>query len=204
MKNLKQTLKLYFILMFGFALFIGCKNENKAPEVQEVQTPEISISPAEASIPLPDMEFDMEKFGQKGMVSNQPLFSSDVEKWHINKIDEYLQGIENNPSNNSDVNYYLLKEIYTGKEGRILLISRTSEMEAIAWLVTYDMQNNLVDSKKVYYDEWAESAMQTTSVIKNNTITVREYKMDLGTGKETTTTKVFQIGSDLKFMEIHS
>lgn len=204
MKNLKQTVKLSFILMFGFALLIGCKNENKVSEVQEVQTPEISESSAEAVIPLPDMEFDMEKFGQKGMVSNQPLFSSDVKKWHINKIDEYFPDSENNPSGNSDVNYYLLKEMYTGKEGRILLISRTSEMEAIAWLATYDMQNNLVDSKRLYYDEWAESATHTTSVIKNNTITVSEYEMDLGTGKETTTTKVFQIGSDLKFREIHS
>jgi hypothetical protein len=92
--------------------------------------------------------------------------------------------------------------MYTGKEGRILLISRTSEMEAIAWLATYDMQNNLVDFKRVYYDEWAESAMHTTSVIKSNTITVSEYEMDLGTGKETTKTKVFQIGSDLKFKEV--
>jgi hypothetical protein len=44
--------------------------------------------------------------------------------------------------------------------------------------------------------------MHTTSVIKSNTITVSEYEMDLGTGKETTKTKVFQIGSDLKFKEV--
>lgn len=202
MKNLKQTLKLSFILMFGFALFIGCKNENKAPEVQEAQTPEISESSAEAVIPLPDMEFDMEKFGQKGMVSDQPLFSSDLKKYQLKKIDKYFPDADSELSDNSDVNYYLLKEMYTGKEGRILLISRTSEMEAIAWLATYDIQNNLIDSKRVYYDEWAESAMNIMSIIKNNTITVSEYEMDLGTGKETTTTKVFQIGSDLKFKEV--
>jgi hypothetical protein len=202
MKNLKQTVELLFILMFGFALFIACTNDTKQQKTKEVQMPETSETTTTTTIPLPDMELTIEEFGENGMMGNQPLFSSDLKKYQIKKMDEYFQDSDSNAFDNSDINYSLLKEMYTGKEGRILLISRTSEMEAIAWLATYDMQSNLVDFKRVYYDEWAESAMHITSVIKSNTITVSEYEMDLGTGKETTKTKVFQIGSDLKFKEV--
>lgn len=201
MKNLKQTIKSSVILMFGFALFIGCKNENKTPEVRDIQTSEIpeTAAPAVIVIPLPDMIFDVEQFGEKGMQNSQPLSVSDLKKLQIDKIDEYFPGTENDLS---EVNYYLLKEMYSGKEGKILLISRTSEMENNAWLATYDTKDQLTDSKKVFYDEWAESMMQTTSEIKNNTIIISEHELDMEAEKTITKTKVFQVGKDLKFKEV--
>ncbi|MGB7498984.1 MAG: hypothetical protein WA897_03735, partial [Moheibacter sp.] len=145
--------------------------------------------------------FDLEQFGEKEIQNNQPLSGSDLKELQIDKIDKYF------PDTNgslSGIDYYLLKEMYSGIEGKILLISRTSEMENNAWLATYDTKDQLTDSKKVFYDEWAESMMQTTSEIKNNTIIISEHELDMEAEKTITKTKAFQVGKNLKFVENHS
>ncbi|MFA7616294.1 MAG: hypothetical protein WBF83_09415 [Moheibacter sp.] len=201
MKNFNQTIIPFVVLMFGFELFIGCKNENKTTEVKNFKTSEISENHAPEIIPLPDMNFDLEQFGEKEIQNNQPLSGSDLKELQIDKIDKYF------PDTNgslSGIDYYLLKEMYSGIEGKILLISRTSEMENNAWLATYDTKDQLTDSKKVFYDEWAESMMQTTSEIKNNTIIISEHELDMEAEKTITKTKAFQVGKNLKFVENHS
>lgn len=186
-------------LSIGLMIFaMACQSENKADS---------NISKATATadsvmtniLPLPDMIFDVEKFGENEMKSSQTLSGSDLEKYQLKKMDESFPDRDSDFSDNSDVNYYLLKEMYKGKEGEILLISRTSEMENNAWLATYDLQFHLVDFKRVYYDEWAESLMQITSVIKNNKITISKHELTLEDEKTITTTNIFQIRSDLKF-----
>lgn len=196
MKSLKQTLIFSTILIIGFILFLSCRSNTL--QGQDIENSKTSKKTASTIIPLPNMIFDLEKFGENGIKNSHPLTAAEQKQFQLSEIDRPLY-----QSDLSDFNYYLLKEIYKGKEGKVLLLSRTAEMEAFAWLATYDLNDKLIDFKKVYYDEWAESTENTTSVIKNNKITLSEYVMNLESGKETTKTKVFQIGSDLKFKEVH-
>ena len=182
--------------MFSAAWCSACNNKNTHDENQATEE---TTAPASTTVPLPNMVFDIEHFGERGINNNHPLSTSEQQRLQVGEIDQPLY-----QNDLSDFKYYLLKEIYKDKEGKILLLSRTSEMEAFAWLATYDTQEKLVDYQTVYYDEWAESLVNNTSIIRDNCITLRQYQRDLGTGRESIKTKVFQINGDLKFKELHA
>lgn len=74
------------------------------------------------------------------------------------------------------------------------------EMEDFAWLVSYDPFGKVIDSKTVFYDEYAENITQITSVFKNNQIRIKTYKMDLETEEETVTYQTFSINPSLNFV----
>ncbi len=198
MKILKQTLKLLLlILVFSSVLFISCQKENPNQETQIKA--EVSEKPVSAVIPLPDMDFDIEQFGENEIEKDHPLTASEIQQMQMEEIDRPLY-----QNDVSDFKYYLLKELYNGKEGKILLISRASEMENFAWLANYDAQNKLVDSKTVYYDEWAESAVRTTSAIRDSKIIISQFMLDIETGIENKKVNTFYINEDLKFASDHS
>jgi len=157
------------------------------------------IACVSASVPLPDMVFDTAPFGEKEMKNEHPLSATEQQQWQISEIDRPLY-----QDDLSDFRYYLLKEVYAGSEGKVLLISRTSENEAFAWLASYDADDGLIDHQTVYYDEWAESALGITSVVRNDTITVSHYMMDLQTGEETTRIDTLQLNRALKFTAFNS
>ena len=193
MKKSKQIpLHLLPLLMLSATwLFITCNNGSNHQEDPPAGTAETSVS---SPIPLPDMGFDAEPFGEEEMKNEHPLSTTELQQWQISEIDRPLY-----QDDLSDFRYYLLKEVYTGPEGKVLLISRTSENEAFAWLASYDADDGLIDHQTVYYDEWAESALGITSVVRNDTITVSHYMMDLQTGEETTRIDTLQLNRALKF-----
>lgn len=177
-------------------LTLSCRSASKT-ETNTEEKPEVSQPIAASIIPLPDMNFDLDQFREKEIRNGHLLSASEQQKLQVSEIDRpiYQDDI-------SEFQYYFLKEMYKGKEGKILLLSRRAEMEAFAWLVSYDKQDRLIDYLQIYYDEWAESAVNNTSVIRNDSISIRKYKMDLETGKEHLKTIVFQIDNELKFKEM--
>ncbi len=203
MKIIKITQQAIFSMLIVCAVspFIsGCKNSNEQQRNQVVaQEKGITEQNKSGINPLPDMDFDAEQFGENEIESDQPLTAAVIEQMQIVEIDRPLY-----QNDVSDFKYYLLKELYNGENGKILLISRTSEMENFAWLATYDMQNKLVDSKTVYYDEWAESAVRTTSAIRNNKIIISQFMLDFETGNENKKVNTFYINEALKFVSDHS
>lgn len=203
MKIIRITQQTIFSMLIVCAVspFIaGCKNNNEQQRNQAVAQEKVMTEQNKSGInPLPDMDFDAEQFGEKEIENDLPLTAAAIEQLQIVEIDRPLY-----QNDVSDFKYHLLKELYNGENGKILLISRASEMENFAWLATYDVQNKLVDSKIVYYDEWAESAVRTTSAIRDNMITISQFMLDFETGQENKKVNTFYINEALKFVSDHS
>jgi len=191
MKNFKSTNKSFFIFLVSGIMLLACQSENKADAITANATADSVTTNA---LPLPEMKLNMEQFGQTDISNEQPLSVSEQQQLQVSEIDKPLY-----EEDIAAFTYYLLKEMYNGKEGKILLISRTAEMEVFAWLASYNPQGKLIDFKNVYYDEFAEGAKNKTSIIHDNRIQIRQYEMDLGSGEESVQTKTFEIGSNLKF-----
>lgn len=196
----QQAISLMLIFSAVSPFIAGCKNNNEQQRNQAVAKEKIITEQNKSGInPLPDMDFDAEQFGEKEIKNDQPLTAAANKQLQIEEIDRPLY-----QNDVSDFKYYLLKELYNGEKGKILLISRASEMENFAWLATYDAQDKLVDYKTVYYDEWAESAVRTTSAIRANKIIISQFMLDFETGNENKKVNTFYVNEALKFVSDHS
>ncbi len=192
-----MTTKIFSVVLI-FA--VACNANTSTSDNQHTEQTASAVSEATQSastqpVPLPDMVFDMEHFGENEIRNDHPLSAAEIEQLQIEEIDRPLY-----QDDLSDFKYYVLKELYNGKEGKIILISRTSEMESFAWLASYDTQGKWIDSKTVFYDEWAESAVSNTSLISDNKITISQYMLDFETEQENTKVNTFYINKGLKFV----
>lgn len=191
-----------FIIVLLFAT--ACNSNTPTSDRQQSGKADTAIPDAlqrasVQTVPLPDRNFDLEQFGENKIKNNHPLTALELKQLYIKEIDRPLSQYDL-----SDFKYYLLQEIYKDKEGKVVLISRNSEMENFAWLATYDVQNNLIDFKTVFYDEWAESAVRTTSIIRNNKIIISQFMLDFETGKENKKVNTFYINEALNFVADNS
>lgn len=183
---MKRFLQFIF-LIFGLSCMLQCHQNKK-------ESDHLSASVIE-KIALPNMVLDVDNFGVSGITNRQRLSNSEIEKLHLQQI--------SNPERNEyypEIDFYLLHEIDSVENGKILLISGIYEMENFAWLVSYDISGKVIDYRTVFYDEFAESIAQITSVFKNDEIQIKTYKMDLETEDETVTYQTFSINSSLKFI----
>ena len=174
------------LFIVGILFLFGCSQNNDKL---------ITVKSVNSVIPLSNMVFDAEQFGLEEIENEHPLSALEIQDLHIQRIDQI-----DKMSDYPNLSYYSLKEIYSEDEGKIILLSRVYEMEDYAWLASYDAENNLIDFLKVFYDEFAEGASQTTSVIKNNKIIITNYKMDLKTGHETNQLQTYYVNDSLKFI----
>lgn len=151
------------------------------------------------NIPLTDMQFDFVRFARYDIRNRHPLGPSEIQKWQVEQIDKLRLR-----SNYINLQYYVLRELYKGKEGKVVLISRIYQMENSAWLASYDPHNKLVGFKTVFYNEFALNTSSTTSFIKNNQINIRRRYLDVETDAQTEYRQSFQINMGLQFVAINS
>lgn len=177
------------LFIAGLFSTFGCSQKNNQL---------ITVKSGKSIIPLSNMIFDAEQFGLEEIKNEHPLSDSEIQELHIQRIDQ-IDKIANYPN----LNYYSLKEIYSEDNKNIVLLSRVYEMENYAWLASYDAENNLIDFLNVFYDEFAEGASQTTSIIKNNKIIITNYTMDLKTGQETNQLQTYMVNDSLNFILIN-
>ncbi|MCA5003698.1 hypothetical protein [Sphingobacterium bovistauri] len=72
-------------------------------------------------------------------------------------------------------NYYFRYDISISNKFLTKVITATTEMEMKTYLISYDLENNIIDNLVIAYDEIAESAFRTLSKIENKTIYITEY-----------------------------
>lgn len=144
-------------------------------------------------ISLPDMEFDMDDFGMNGITDGKELSAEEIIEFQIQKI--YSDDTDNTP----DLKYFLLKTMYEGENGKVLLISQEYQMWITAWLVIYEKDNSLKDFKEIFFDEFAEGFTYTTAAITNNEIRMEKYNFDPLTEKETKDSLSYCISENLVF-----
>ncbi|HTO17257.1 MAG TPA: hypothetical protein VLZ83_15945 [Edaphocola sp.] len=192
--SIKQTL--FMLSSIAIISLFSCDGQTNSDKISSQENEKSTVSITDKSkVFLPDMTLDIEQFGENEIKKGVLLAVHNMETLQINKIDKL-----ENPAEHNDAHYYLLREIYKGENGQVVLLSRTSEMESIAWMISYNSKNELLDYKTVFYDEWAESISQISSIIQNNRIIITKYNLNLENEEETTTTESFYLNNSLKFV----
>lgn len=188
------------ILMFVVCTAIfSCKKENATPKPEEETSLATTTQQTNSKISLPDLLLDIEKFGEKEIQNGKELTALEIKNLGLEKMDA---AVFSRISEYPGIKYFFLNNVYSGKNGSVKLLSRTYEMENQAWLATYDASNQLVDFKLVFYDEFAESAHQIETKIKNSEISITDLRLNFDTDEQEARTDSSTIDENLKFKNI--
>ncbi len=95
---------------------------------------------------------------------------------------------------NMDVSFSIISEIELYDNIRSLIIRGDTEHTLGIWLVNYDNNHEYIDSYPVGYDEWAESASWTTSVIHIQSEPYIEQESVSWEDKENSSIEILQSG----------
>lgn len=188
--NNKQIL----VIVIAINLFFSCIDKTVNPDTDSAARAKQITSDIPA-VSLADTQFDIAKFEEGNEIMKGKLVNTnEMKDLHLNQIDK-IDRLSDYPG----IKYYNLKELHNGLNGKILVLSRVSEMEMYAWLVSYSPDGHLIDFKTVFYDEFAEGFESITSKIEENKIKINHSRYDFENEKDSVSTQTFYIDKSLKF-----
>lgn len=196
--SIKQIIYSVFALLTG--ILLSCNNRQPAEitySTDSVQIETTVVKPAtDSCITLPDMQLEQERFGGQQIHDGKKLSAMEINDLQLAKIDTV------NVFDYPGIGYYYLKDLYENENGVVLLLSRTYEMENIAWIAAYDKNRHLIDFRRVFYDEFAESFLKTITVIVNNVIAISSYAYNSGSGEDEMNIEKYCILNNLHFKKV--
>lgn len=154
-------MKKILVLIISFNI-LSCQNHESKIEAKVAEVDKIDSSNNE-TIQIKDLKIDSAFFADK-VHNYKALSKKEIEKMQIIDLIPGFEDYKNTVK--------LVDTLLVSKDATLLLVACEEENEHFLWLMVYDKNGKLSDSKLLFYEDFVEYFSRTYSKIKNNEIKI--------------------------------